>query len=87
MLRIECGRASNCTIQKYNIHAARNFVISNVFAGSGIDGWVLPLHEGMRRNLNRNEHDFLNGSHSASALHLLVRCSGSSGMVLNQADS
>ena len=84
---IERGRASNYSIQKYSSHAARNLVISNVFAGSGIDGWVLSLHEGMRSNLKRNEHDFLNGSHSAFALHLLVCCPGSSGMVLNQAVS
>ena len=81
---IERGRASNCTIQKYNSHAARNLVTSNVFAGSGINGWMFSLHEGMRSNLNRNEHDLLNGSYRASALHLLVRRSGSSGMVLNQ---
>ena len=84
---IERGRASNYFISKYNSHAARNLVISNVFARSGIDGWLFSLHEGMRSYLKRKENDFLNGSHSASALHLPVCCSGSPGMVLNRAVS
>jgi hypothetical protein len=59
-------------------------VTSDVLAGSGVDGCVLSLHEGMRKYLNRNENDILNGSHSTSAVHLPVCCSGPAGMVLNQ---
>lgn len=77
----------NFSAREYNSHAARNLVTSNVLAGSAIDGWVLSFHGGMRSNLKRNEHDLLNGSYRASALYLLVRRSGSSGMVLNQAVS
>jgi hypothetical protein len=70
--------------QKHYYHAARDLVTSNVLAGSGIDGRMLSLHEGVRKYLGRNENDYRNCYRMTALVHLSIRRSGPPGVVLNR---
>jgi hypothetical protein len=60
-------------------------VARDVWAGFVVDGRVLSFHEGVRKHLNWNKNDILNGGNSAFVVHLPIRCSDAARMVLKPA--